>query len=52
MCIFKGITSKIGNRHSLVLPAELLEKSKFGVYTCNATNKYGSDAKMVEVSGK
>ena len=49
--MFQGITSKIGNRHSLELPAKILSESKFGVYTCNATNKYGSDAKMIEVSG-
>jgi hypothetical protein len=48
----QGITSKIGNRHSLELPAKILSESKFGVYTCNATNKYGSDARMIEVSGK
>merc|ERR1712223_2342970 len=47
-----GITSKIGNHHSLTLPPKLLDESKFGVYTCKATNKYGTDEKMVEVSGK
>lgn len=47
-----GITSNIKNKHSLMLPADLLERSKFGVYTCRATNKYGTDEKMVEVSGK
>jgi len=47
-----GIVSKIRNRHTLELPTDLLKESKFGVYTCNATNIYGSAAKMVEVSGK
>ena len=51
LSLFQGITSKIGNRHSLELPAKILSESKFGEYTCNATNKYGSDAKMIEVSG-
>ena len=50
---FQGIFSKVGNRHTLLLPEKaLIDESRFGIYTCNATNKYGSDEKTTEVSGK
>ena len=43
-----GIFTERGSRHSLILPAF---KKNFGVYTCKATNEFGSDEKRTEVSG-
>lgn len=39
-----------GNRHTLTIPG--VDASKFGKYTCRASNSYGEDQKTTEVSGK
>jgi len=39
-----------GNRHSLLLLG--IKESSFGTYKCKATNKFGSDERTTEVSGK
>ena len=47
---FQGIVSQRKNRHTLLLPG--IKESTFGVYTCRATNKFGSDERTTEVSGE
>jgi len=45
----QGIFSQRGNRHTLLLTGSKV--STFGIYTCRATNKFGSDERTTEVSG-
>ena len=46
----EGITSKRGNRHTLLLPG--IRRRTFGDYECRASNKYGEDSSTTRVSGQ
>ena len=46
----EGITSKRGNRHTLLLPG--IWRRTFGDYECRASNKYGQDTSTTRVSGE
>lgn len=46
----EGIVSHRNNRHTLLLPG--ITQSTFGTYSCRATNKFGSDERTTQVSGK
>ena len=46
----EGITSRRGNRHTLLLPG--IRRRTFGDYECRATNKYGQDMSTTRVSGE
>merc|ERR1711983_697086 len=39
-----------GNRHTLTIPG--VDASKFGKYTCRASNSYGEDQKTTELSAR
>ena len=42
--------AKMGSRHTLTISQ--VQKADFGKYSCQATNKLGSDQKIVEITGK
>jgi len=44
------VINQRGNRHTLTIAQ--VDSSKFGQYTCKASNQYGEDEKTTEVSGK
>ena len=46
----EGITSRRGNRHTLLLPG--IRRRTFGDYECRASNKYGMDTSTTRVSGQ
>ena len=43
------VINQRGNRHTLTIAQ--VDSSKFGQYTCKASNQYGEDEKTTEVSG-
>lgn len=45
-----SIYMNIGNRHSIILPG--ITQSTYGLYTCRATNEFGSTEKTTQVSGQ